>query len=174
MVETGSTDMIFPKGESPPPEGGLGIRLWSRYARSPGVIQHDHPAALVRRTLGFSASRLPLLSQIQRRWMPAEFGPVPGGHGLIHLWPYARPPTATSGIAGSPSFRPGESGTLLAKSRLTGTTRSEPDTPLAQVARSVAPTVSHTAPTVIQRRPMESTGVRSECQQGERLAVILA
>jgi|SRR5271157_1059658 len=162
MVVTGSPDMIFPKGESPPLEGGLGIRLWSRYARSPGVIRHDHPAALVQRTLGFSASRLPLLSQIQRRWMTAEFGPVPGGAGLIHLWPYDRPPTAPSVIAGSPSFRPGGSGTLLAESRLTGTTRSEPDTPLAQVARSVAPRASHTAPTVIQRRPMESTGVRSE------------
>jgi hypothetical protein len=86
----------------------IGQRIWGRYATSPGVIPLDSVLQRASYKTQFGISRLPLLIDIQRRWI---FANAPSLHG----WPallYAYPTVTTDALPtvtplSEPSNRPG-------------------------------------------------------------------
>ena len=82
-------------GEATAGDPGLAQRLWGRYGGSPGVIPMATTLGLSRRITRPSMGRLPLLTEVQRRWAPADVPPASDRSSL----PYAPP----AGLGGTPS-----------------------------------------------------------------------
>jgi len=102
--------MTLPAGDSdrhPDRDGDPGMidgdaelarRIWDRYAGSPGVISTAGVLQLSRRIAG--AGRLPLLADVQRRWLPRGEAWPRGGSALLYARPafYAEHPSSEPGV----------------------------------------------------------------------------
>ena len=82
-----SSTLISGGQEDPAGNAKLAQGIWDRYGHSPGVIPTGVTLGLVRRVTRLSTGRLPLLADIQRRWLAAGASFPLGLPALPYTWP---------------------------------------------------------------------------------------